>query len=136
MMKLFCFKNWILSYYNFACFQLFPRFPIQKIRLFDDYDELREKFSTEAENGQLFQSLREKAEALKLLEDILRYTELALFEVKKEELLRRSDRNYIFWADGQRSQLFAKIPALKVSRFLYLLLFQSIQQYQPKFYQR
>ena len=66
--------------------------------------------------------MREKADALKLLEDIFRYTELALFEVKKEEYIRRSERNYIFWAEGQRSQLFAKIPTLKVSLFLSLTL--------------
>ena len=84
---------------------------------------MREKFATEPENGQLFQSVCEKAEALKLLEDIFRYTELVLFEVKKDEFLRRSERNYISWAEEQRRQLFAKIPALKVSLFFFLLVY-------------
>ena len=87
---------------------------------------MRDKFATEAENGQLFQSVCEKAEALKFLEDILRYTELVLFEVKKNEFVRRSDRNYVRWAEEQRRQLFAKIPALKVSLFLFSSLFQNI----------
>ena len=81
---------------------------------------MREKVATEPENEQLFQSVYEKAEALKFLEDILRYTELVLFEVKKDEFVRRSERNYISWAEEQRRQLFAKIPALKVSLFSFL----------------
>ena len=81
---------------------------------------MREKFAIDPENGQLFQSVCEKAEALKFLEDILRYTELVLFEVKKDEFVHRSERNYIIWVEEQRRQLFAKIPALKVSLFSFL----------------
>ena len=92
---------------------------------------MREKFATEPENGQHFQSVCEKAEALKFLEDILCYTELVLFEVKKNEFARRSERNYISWAEKQRRQLFAKILALKVSLFSFL---SFISKHQFRYY--
>ena len=87
---------------------------------------MREKFvATESENGLLFQLVTEKAEALKLLENILRYTELVFFEVKRDAL-RRSERNYTNWAEEQRRELFAKHSVLKVSLFCSLpLLFNT-----------
>ena len=61
-----------------------------------------------------------RAKALKLIEAILRYTELVLFEVKRDQFMRRSERNYISWAEEQRSKLFAKNP-VKVSFFIFFL---------------
>ena len=91
--------------------------------LFGEYDEMRVKFSTDPENKQIFKSMIGIAEALKLLEAILRYTELVLFEVKRDKFMRRSERNYINWAEEQRSKLFAKNPFKVFFRFNLFYLF-------------
>ena len=105
-------------------FQLFPRFPIENIRLFDEYTETREKFTADPANKELFESIIKRAEALKQLEAIFRYTELVLFEVKHDQM-RRSERNFINWAEEQRSILFAKNP-IKVFSFLNIIQFQNL----------
>ena len=52
-----------------------------------------------------------RAEVLKHLEAIFRYTELVLFEVKRDQSGdRRSEDNFIIWAEEQRSKLFANNP--------------------------
>ena len=68
-------------------------------------------FSVNPENEQIFESMIRKSYTLKLLEHILRYTELVLYEVKSGDSgqsVRRSERNYISWAEEQRRLLFAK----------------------------
>ena len=61
---------------------------------------------------------------MKQLEAIFRYTELVLFEVKHDQM-RRSERNFINWAEEQRSILFAKNP-IKVFSFLNIIQFQNL----------
>ena len=68
-------------------------------------------FSINPENEQIFESMIQKADTLKLLEHVLRYTELVLYEVKSGDsgqCVRHSERNYIGWAEEQRRLLFAK----------------------------
>ena len=91
--------------------------------LVGEYDEMRVKFFTDPENEQIFKSMIGIAEALKLLEAILRYTELVLFEVKRDKFMRRSERNYIKWAEEQRSKLFVKNPFKVFFRFNLFYLF-------------
>ena len=79
----------------------------EKIRLFAEYWEERKKFDNAAPNNmELFKSVVEKAECLKFLVDSLRFFELTLFEVKKDNGLRRSDRSYAFWVEEQRNKFF------------------------------
>lgn len=68
-------------------------------------------FSINPENEQIFESMIQKADTLKLLEHVLRYTEIVLYEVKSGDsgqCVRHSERNYIGWAEEQRRLLFAK----------------------------
>ena len=106
--------------------------------LFGEYDEMRVKFSTDPENKQIFKSMIGIADALKLLEAILRYTELVLFEVKRDKFMRRSERNYINWAEEQRSKLFAKNPFKVFSVLIYFIyffhFFHSFQFFIPLIY--
>lgn len=82
---------------------------LEKIRLFVEYWEERKKFDNAAPNNmELFKSVVEKAECLKFLVDSLRFFELTLFEVKKDNGLRRSDRSYAFWVEEQRNKFFER----------------------------
>ena len=96
-------------------------------------------FSINPENEQIFESMIQKADTLKLLEHVLRYTELVLYEVKSADsgqCVRRSERNYISWVEEQRRLLFAKnqiqvlfflgLVYLNVNLFIQLLIFQLL----------
>ena len=92
---------------------------IKKIRLFVEYEQNRAKFANEPNdpnNLELFKSLIDKTECLKFLVDKLRFLELTLYEVKKDNGLRRSDRSYTLWAEEQRSRLFEQ-NAIQVLKF-------------------
>ena len=81
---------------------------LKKIHLFAEYEEERKKFSDDPNNMALFEVVAEKAECLKFLEDLFRFLELTLYEVQKDNGLRRSDRSYAFWVEEQRNKFFER----------------------------
>ena len=90
---------------------------LKKIHLFAEYEEERKKFAADSSNMALFEVIAEKAECLKFLEDLFRFLELTLYEVQKDNGLRRLDGSYALWVEEQRSKLFEGNP-IKVLTFL------------------
>lgn len=90
---------------------------LKKMQLFEEYKEVRAEFECDSKNPEHFKLAVEKANCLKFLVDILRFLELALFEVKKEYGVRRSDRAYTHWAEEQRIKLFEKNPVKVINLF-------------------